>query len=790
MFINNEKSLNTLEYSKIISMLVENADTVAGKEKCAALKPSTDIEKIKEALDYTSQAAGMTLRKGRVSLGGARDISAAVKRSNVGGILSIPELLHVGDFLRACNRAASYGADKGKDENYPLLTPMFENILPADKLSREIERCILNEQDIADDASPALSSIRRSIKVANDRIKEHLNSIIHSQTYKNVLQDSVITIRGGRFCVPVRSDQRSSFPGIVHDQSGTGATLFMEPMSVVTLNNKIKELGIDENKEIEKILAGLSQLVSENGDILLGNLDIITELDFLFAKGKLSIDMMGTEPVFNDLGYINIRRGRHPLLNKATVVPTDIYLGKDFTTLLITGPNTGGKTVSLKTLGLFTLMGQAGLHIPAFDNSELAVFDDVFADIGDEQSIEQSLSTFSGHMKNIVKILGDVTNNSLVLLDELGAGTDPTEGAALAISIIQFLKNRGVRCAVTTHYSELKVYALQTEGIENASCEFDVESLRPTYKLLIGIPGKSNAFAISQKLGLDDEIINSARETLSKEDKRFEDLITDLEISRKTVMLEQERAAQYRREAEKLKSDAEQQKKRLAEQREKIIAEAKEEAKKLLMQAKNDADYILKELNKSAKGGDRQSAEASRRLIKEQLDGMGAGLSYDDAKDRKPPENLKVGDSVYIHNLGQKGVVSSEPDSNGDCMVKAGIMKVRANIADLSVIEEENAPKKVQKSFGGRSRTGKSLLISPEVDLRGLLVSEAIEKCDKYLDDAYLSGLKQVTIIHGKGTGALRSAITTHLKKHPHVVSHRLGSFGEGETGVTICELK
>ena len=790
MFIKNEKSLKTLEFDKIKIMLADSADTEPGKKRCRDLRPYAELSLIKDALTATTEAASMSIRKGRLSLGGARDISAAVKRSSVGGILSVLELLHVGDFLRASAGAKSYAKSSDKNEAYPVLEPMFSAILTVEGLSREIERCILNEYEISDNASPALGSVRRGIKVANDRIKEHLNSIIHSQTYKTVLQDSVITMRGGRYCVPVRADSRKDFPGIVHDQSGSGATLFMEPMSVVNLNNKIKELHIEEAKEIEKILASLSQLVYENADTLMLNLEMISELDFIFAKGRLSISMMGTEPVFNDRGYINIRKGRHPLLNKDTVVPTDIYLGKDFSTLLITGPNTGGKTVSLKTLGLFTLMGQAGLHIPAFDNSELSVFDDVFADIGDEQSIEQSLSTFSGHMSNIVKILEEVTGFSLVLLDELGAGTDPTEGAALAVSIIEHLKAKGVRTAVTTHYSELKVYALQTEGIENASCEFDVDSLRPTYKLLIGVPGKSNAFAISRRLGLPEEIISMARETLSKEDKRFEDLITDLEISRKQVQQEQERAAAYRQEAKELKDDVERQKQRLLDQKEKMLAEAKEQARKVLSQAKADADYILKELNKAGSQGDKQQAEASRKLLKEALENTGISLQDAESENRKAPENLKAGEGVYIHSLSQKGVVAGEPDSSGDLTVKAGIMKIKVNIKDVSRADIQDTVNKVKKQAAGKPRTVKAAHIRPEVDLRGMLVNEALEYCDKYLDDACLSGLKQVSIIHGKGTGALRSAITAHLKTHHHVVSYRLGSFGEGEHGVTICELK
>jgi len=790
MNIKNEKSLKTLEFNKILAMLVDRADTVPGKERCAALRPFTELTPINEALCYTTEAASMIARKGRLSLGNARDISAAVKRSSVGGILNTAELLQTGDFLRACLGVKSYAKSGDKNEAYPTLAPMFEAIMPIELLGREIERCILNEHEISDNASTALSQVRRGIRVVNERIKEHLNSIIHSQTYKTVLQDSVITMRGGRYCVPVRAEARKDFPGIVHDQSGSGATLFMEPMSVVNLNNKIKELGIEEAREIEKILASLSQLVYEHSETLLQNLSLITELDFAFAKGRLSAEMIGTEPIFNDRGYINIKRGRHPLLNKDTVVPTDIYLGKDFNTLLITGPNTGGKTVSLKTLGLFTLMGQAGLHIPAFDKSELCVFDEVFADIGDEQSIEQSLSTFSGHMTNIVEILKQVTGFSLVLLDELGAGTDPTEGAAIAVSIIEHLKAKGVRTAVTTHYSELKLYALQTEGIENASCEFDVDSLRPTYKLLIGVPGKSNAFAISRRLGLPEDIIDKARETLSSEDQRFEDVITDLEISRKSVQLEQERAAQYRREAELLKADFEQQQQKLIERREKMLADAKEEARKVLSQAKADADYMLKEMTKASAAGDKQSAEASRKLLKEALENTGLSVLDASSENRAVPENLQVGEGVYIHSLSQKGVVTGLPDSSGDVMIKAGIMKIKANIKDLSRIDVKDTLSKVKKDAAHKPRTIKSQHMRPEVDLRGMLVTEALEYCDKYLDDAYLSGLKQVSIIHGKGTGALRSAITAHLKTHPYVISHRLGSFGEGEHGVTICELK
>lgn len=791
MEIKNTKALKTLEYNKIIEFLKSKAMTATGKEKCEELTPSADIEEIKLMQKETSEAASMILAKNALSLGGMKDIRASVKRTVMGGILNTEELLYIGDFLGVCKRAVSYGeTSEDKNDSYPVLKPLFEAIVPIEHLNREIARCVLNEMEIADDASSELLSIRKSIKTANGRIKEHLNSIINSQTYRTYLQDNIITLRNGRYCVPVKQEHKNAFQGIIHDQSSTGATLFMEPASVVNLNNKVKELLNQEEKEIEKILSRLSNLVYENEAILLSNLEVLTTLDFIFAKGQLSISMKASEPEFNEDGYINIKRGRHPLLNPDTVVPTDIYLGKDFTSLLITGPNTGGKTVSLKTIGLFTLMGQAGLHICAGQGSVLSVFESVYADIGDEQSIEQSLSTFSSHMKNIVSILDEVSYNSLVLLDELGAGTDPTEGAALAISIIQFLLERKIISAVTTHYSELKLYALSTDGIENASCEFDVESLRPTYKLLIGIPGKSNAFAISKRLGLNDYIIDIAKETLSKEDVRFEDIITDLEISKRAVILEQERAEEFRREAMKLKEEFETQKEKLAKQREKIISDARAEARKVMSEAKAEADRLIKELNKSLKDGGLTSADGIRKNLKENIDQLSKGIKDESSKPTKQLKTVKKGDGVFIHSISQRGIVLTEPDSNKNLMVQAGIMKIKVNISDLSLDGTEQSFTVGRKSIGNKSKIGKAMHIRPEIDLRGLMSEEAMDKTDKYLDDAYLAGIKQVTIIHGKGTGALRAAIHTMLKTHAHVKTYRLGNFGEGESGVTICELK
>ncbi|MBQ9518947.1 MAG: endonuclease MutS2 [Firmicutes bacterium] len=787
----DKKALQTLEFNKIKEQLMRYTASPLGKAMAEELVPVSDIEDIKKAQKRTSEAVSMILKKGSLSLGGLHDITPQLRRVEMAGVLSIEELEQVRDFLYSCRKAKSYAKSEGKNDVFEELEPLFEKITSVPDLERDLERCIVSGE-IDDAASSALRDIRRLILQANNRIKEQLNSIIHSQTYRNMLQDPVITIRNERFCVPVKQEYKNTFSGMIHDQSATGATVFIEPISVVQLNNKIKDLHSQETAEINRILAQLSDRVYQNRIPLADNIDIMGELDFIFAKGELSIAMRATEPVFNNHGYINIKKGRHPLLNKNTVVPTDIYIGKDFTTLLITGPNTGGKTVSLKTLGLFTLMGQAGLHIPAFDNSELAVFDEVFADIGDEQSIEQSLSTFSSHMSNIVYILNNVTNNSLVLMDELGAGTDPTEGAALAVSIIKYLHALGIRTAVTTHYSELKLYALTSDGVENAGCEFDVETLRPTYRLLIGVPGKSNAFAISSRLGLPDHIINDAREFLSHEDVKLDTVLADMEISKKNLIAEQERAESYRRQAEELKLKNEEQRKKLQKQQERIIREANEQARSIISDAKDEADAIIKEIRKMQREGiEGNTLDEQRQKLKAKMEAMNEKLAEKNKPKHKVPKKLKIGDKVYIHSFDQTGIVSSLPDGKGDLTVTAGIMKMKINIKDLSLdTSEDNTYKKPDKQQRSANKFRKSQTVSPELDLRGMMSLDAIERVDKYLDDAYLAGLTPVTIIHGKGTGALRAAVHEHLRTHPHVKSYRLGVYGEGESGVTIVELK
>ncbi|MDR1540639.1 MAG: endonuclease MutS2 [Clostridiales bacterium] len=798
----NEKALRVLEYNKIVEKLAAKAVSTMGKDAASALKPETDLALIERGQKETSEAAAMVLRKGTLPLGGISDIRPSLKRASMGGALSIEELLRICDFAHVCTKVIQYHKNTrlssvpdprtGSDEGFPLLDPLFGGIYAPTQLEKEISRCIINEQELADDASPKLHDIRRAIKSANEGVRDLLNSIIHSSSYRNMLQDSVVTIRNDRYCVPVKQEYRSAFPGMQHDQSSTGATVFMEPMSVVRLNNRLKELHADEREEINAILRKLSEMTANESESLLLDASLLAQLDFAFAKGELSISMKASEPIFNSCGRINIKKGRHPLLAPETVVPTDVWLGGEFSILLITGPNTGGKTVALKTIGLFSLMGQAGLHIPAFDRSELAVFDNVFADIGDEQSIEQSLSTFSSHMSNIVSILDNLTDNSLVLLDELGAGTDPTEGAALAAAILNRLHSRSIRTAVTTHYSELKVYALSTEGVENASCEFDVETLRPTYRLLIGIPGKSNAFAISSRLGLPESIIEQARTILKSEDARFEDVITDLEISRKSVILEQERAEDFRRQAEALKKDLAAKKQKLDSEREKIILSAKEEARKVIHEAKEESDRMLKQYQKTLREASFKESEAARQALRDKASSIDEELASisNDKKALKPlPKHLKNGDRVFIHTLNQSGSVISAADQNGEVLIQAGIMKVRIHLSNLSLDEAKEA-KKAEPLASRAAKIGKSKSVSPEIDLRGLTIDEGVAKADKYLDDAFLAGLAQVTIIHGKGTGALRSAIQEMLKNRGNIKSFRLGQYGEGENGVTIAQLE
>ncbi|MCL2407886.1 MAG: endonuclease MutS2 [Defluviitaleaceae bacterium] len=789
-----EKTLRLLEYTKIVDKLAAKAISVGGKEMARNLLPMQELYDIGIAQAETAEALNVLLKCGSLPLGGIKDVAASVKRAELNGMLMIEELMHISEFLYVCGKVLAYSKDAEKVGNTPRILDMFAQITPLPQLMRELNKCILNEQELADDASPRLSEIRRDKRVQNNRVRESLNGIIQSQTYKTMLQDSVITMRNGRFCVPVRAEHKSAFGGMVHDQSGSGSTLFIEPMAVVSINNKIKELEALEREEVDRILRYLSSLVAANAEVLVTNAEVLTYLDFIFAKGELALGMNAFKPEFNENGVIDLRRARHPLLDEKKVVPIDIRLGRDFNILLITGPNTGGKTVALKTIGLFTLMGQAGLHVPTDDNPVLSIFDNVYADIGDEQSIEQSLSTFSGHMTNIVQILKDVTPFSLVLLDELGAGTDPTEGAALGVSIIKFLHERKIRAVITTHYAELKVFGLQTEGIENAACEFNVESLRPTYRLLIGIPGKSNAFAISRRLGLSEDIIEEARTFLSAEDERFEDVITNLEISRKTVEIEQERAERFRLEAEKLKADFENQKQRLDESREKVLREAKEEAKKISDAAKREVDAIIKEARQiKERDGNIKDLELKRGEIRETA--LRHAQVLDDSKPKeihkKIDRLLKSGDRVFISTLAQPGTVISEQDSTGHVMVQvANNMKAKVAVTNLTLDETVRPAEKPQRAYTYKGTASKKSTISATLDLRGNTAEASFGKIDAYLSDAYFAGLSHVTILHGKGTGALRAAVQNYLRKHPHIKSYRDGEFGEGDMGVTVAELK
>ena len=674
---------------------------------------------------------------------------------------------------------------------YARLDEYFDLITPLDKLENEISRCILSETEVADDASAGLRNIRREIKASNERVKDHLNGVINSSAYRNMLQDFVITIRNDRYCVPVKAEYRSSFPGMIHDQSNTGSTLFMEPLSVIQLNNKIKELQAKEKEEIEKILIALSDMVTANAFAIEGNLELLTQLDFIFAKANLSLAMDGTQPLFNTKGYINIHKGRHPLLDPKKVVPTDIYLGKDFTTLMITGPNTGGKTVALKTLGLFTLMGQAGLHIPAFDNSQLAVFDNVFASIGDEQSIEQSLSTFSAHMTNIVKIMDEVTDDSLVLFDELGAGTDPTEGAALAVAIIQALLDRKIRTAVTTHYSELKVFALTTEGVENACCEFDVQTLRPTYRLLIGVPGRSNAFAISKRLGIEDSIIQRAKELVSAENTKFEDVVRSLEETRQKLEEEKAQAEALRLQAVKLNESAQEQKKRIEANAAKEIEIARRQASNLVARTRAQIDALTEEMDQLRKQKSltpEQKAKLNQGI--RSLEDMADPVHKKEKEDYVLPRPLKIGDTVLIFDIDKQATVIGLPKNSDQVEVQAGIMKTRVPLSNLRLMQQEKVKTPQPISRRGARTDRAHAKVVRELDIRGQTAMEALLDVDNFIDAAVMAGVHQLSIIHGKGTGVLRAAVQQHLKKHPSVKSYRLGVFGEGESGVTIVELK
>lgn len=788
----NQKTLTKLEFDKIITLLEEEAGSFRGRQLCRRTRPLTDLEKINTLQEQTAAAFTRIIKKGRVSFGDAAPVEESMKRLEIGGALSISELLRIRKLLANTARAKSYGRHDTQEDCCDCLDIFFDQLEPLTLLSNEIERCIISEDEISDDASSTLKHIRRSIGGINDRIHTTLNGLVNG-SLRTCLQDAIITMRGDRYCIPVKAEYRNQVQGLIHDQSSTGSTLFIEPMAVVKLNNDLKELYAKEQEEIQVILAGLSEEAAQHIEEIRQNYRSLTDLDYIFARGALALNMRGSRPVFNEEGKIHIREGRHPLLDPKTVVPITISLGDDFSLLIITGPNTGGKTVSLKTVGLFTLMGQAGLHIPAGDRSELAVFRQVYADIGDEQSIEQSLSTFSSHMTNIVSFLKKTDRNSLVLFDELGAGTDPTEGAALAIAILSYLHKQQIRTMATTHYSELKVYALSTPGVENACCEFDVESLRPTYRLLIGIPGKSNAFAISGKLGLPDYIIEDARKRLSEQDVTFEDLLTDLETSRRTIEKEREEIAMYKQEAEALKEQAARRQEKLEEQRDRIIREANEKANAILREAKEVADETIRNFHKFGKENiSAAEMEKERERLRKKIKDTSSSMP----ETRKPkkshkPSDFKLGESVKVLSMNLTGTISSLPDARGNVTVQMGILRSQVNISDLEIIEEVSpyAPKKLNRTSKGRMKMNKMLSVSPEINLLGKTVDEAVAELDKYLDDALLSHLNSVRVVHGKGTGALRKGIHEYLRRQKHVKSYRLAEFGEGDAGVTIVEL-
>ena len=785
----NEKALKTLEYTKIIDQLTEYASTEMGKQMCRELQPSCDLGTIRQSQTETTDALTRVRMKGSLSFGGVKDVRGSMKRLEIGSSLGIPELLAVSSLLTVAARAQSYGRHE-KSEEFPddSLDERFRALDPLTPVNNEIKRCLPSEDEVSDDASPGLAKVRRSMKIVGGRVHTQLNSILNSS--RTYLQDAVITMRDGRYCLPVKAEYKSQVPGMVHDQSSTGSTVFIEPLAIVKLNNELRELEIQEKREIEFVLAALSSQLMPYTDAILSD---------------LSRHYNCVEPKFNNKRYINIKDGRHPLLNPKQVVPINIWVGDSFDLLIVTGPNTGGKTVSLKTVGLFTLMGQSGLHIPAFEGSELAVFDNVFADIGDEQSIEQNLSTFSAHMTNIVSILNEADANSLCLFDELCSGTDPTEGAALAIAVLNFLHNMTCRTIATTHYSELKVFALTAPGVENACCEFNVETLRPTYRLLIGIPGKSNAFAISRKLGLPDYIIDEAKNQMEQKDESFEDLLANLENSRVTIEKEREEIASYKQEIETLKNRLQQKEERFSEQKEKMLSKAREEAQKILQDAKDTADQTIRNINKLAKSsGVNKELEAERTKLRGKIQDVDKKLAVKKTaapKKAVSAKKLRLGDTVRVLSMNLKGTVSSLPNAKGDLYVQMGILRSLVNIRDLEMVEEASitGPGLSGTHTGGSRGSGsgsskikmsKSFSVSPEVNLIGMTVDEAIPVLDKYLDDAYLAHLPQVRVVHGRGTGALKAGVHRHLKKLSYVKEYRLGEFGEGDTGVTIVTFK
>ena len=820
----NEKVLNTVEFNKIIEQLTDNANSAPAKALCRSLVPMDNLADIRLAQEETDAALQLLIRKGNVNFGSNRDFGYTFGALSIGSSLTAAELLHLSSFLDNVGRVQTYGTTQdggrgisalSRDESAQrpednILFDLFDCLYPLKSLSSEIQRCILSEEDIADEASPGLRRVRREISLAGGRIHQQLNKLVNV-TLAPYLQDNVITMRGNRYCIPIKSEYKNQVQGIIHDQSASGSTLFIEPASIVNLNNQIRELTLQEKEEVEKVLANLSAEAADNLMALKDDAANMTKLDFIFAKAKLALSQNATMPIFNNRRYLRINKGRHPLIDKKKVVPIDLELGDEYDLIVITGPNTGGKTVTLKTIGLFELMGMAGLHIPAGDRSELALFDDVFADIGDEQSIEQSLSTFSSHMTSIVDILGKVDGNCLCLFDELGAGTDPTEGAALAISILNYLHERSIRAVATTHYSELKVYAMNTPGVTNASCEFNVETLQPTYKLLIGVPGKSNAFAISKKLGLPDHIIDAAREQLSQETQNMEDILADLEERRLKIEREQEEISALRALIDKEQKQIRNKEKLLDERRDKILEKANEEARDILADAKKKADEAISELRKTGRGGDMASMERTRSALREQVSKKNEKLSR---KQEQVPQgkglkasDLHVGDKVRVISMGLTGIVTALADSSGKVSVRCGIMNSKAALSDLALIHEDafgnpvtkgsrSSMKKAFENAGGAGNKQRDLdfsrnqSISPELNLLGMTTDEALSELDKYLDDARMSHLSSVRIVHGKGTGALRKAVHNYLRKQKWVKKYRLGDFGEGDAGVTIVQLQ
>ena len=785
----NKRALRILEYDKIIALLTEHASSPLGKRKCEELLPDCDISQIEEAQQQTSDALARLLRKGRITFQGNYDLYRTIQNLTLQASLSAAELLRIAALAECAAKVKQYGQKEREDEPDDSLSGFFDVLVPLTSLSREIRRCIISEEEIADDASSTLKHIRRSMMLTGEKIHQQLNTMVNS-TYRSYLQDAVITMRNNRYCIPVKSEYKSMVHGMVHDQSKAGSTFFIEPAAIVDLNNKIQELSVQEAEEIERILADLSAQAGEEAQALLDNQNALTALDFIFAKGGLALSQNASKPIYHTEKTLKLNKARHPLIDPKKVVPIDISLGTDFDLLIVTGPNTGGKTVSLKTVGLLCAMGQSGLHIPAKDRSELCVFRDIFADIGDEQSIEQSLSTFSAHMTNIVSILQNADADSLCLFDELCAGTDPTEGAALAIAILKNLHNRGVRTMATTHYSELKVFALSTPFVENASCEFNVETLSPTYRILVGVPGKSNAFAISKKLGLSEDIIDNAREELTDASESFEDLLTDLEHKRIEIENERLEIESYKKEIEALKEEVASKQKKLEESKERILKEANEEAREILQDAKDTADEAIRSYQK---GGTIQDMEKTRQKLRTKITDKSNALQ----KEKKAvthtalkPEQIMIGDTVRIVSMGLKGTVHTKPDAKGNLTIQCGIMQTKANIKDLDLIQE-NAPVKKgsQKTYYGGAFS-KSATISPEINLLGKTVDEALAALDKYLDDAYLAHMPSVRVVHGKGTGALRNAVHSHLKRLRNVKEYRLGEYGDGDAGVTIVTFK